>query len=128
MKDMLPFATNDTGKLEVVLPFDPSSVRISPIWVLYTRSFWLRFLKTPVVRQLDYDVPLTSGDVFNYTQVIHFDGEESLTLHRQLQPTRTTVLTHAGTVAIDGKYYFFDPNEGEDVKLYEYSFDPSVLK
>jgi hypothetical protein len=133
MKDTPASATSGTEKLEIVLPFDRSTVRISPIWVLYTVSPWLNLLSHPVVRPLDATLIMLAGDVFNYTQMIHLTAgnkvESTLCLYLCYKADRAKALSQSGTVAIDGKYYFFDPHESEeDVRLYEYSLDSSVLE
>ncbi len=92
---------------------------------------WQSLLATPFVRPLDYSLNMTLGDTFNYTQQLTsgVEGHHSvLMLYLLLRADRTRVLNQTGTVCIDNKYYFFDPTEGEDIKLYEYSLDPSVLE
>lgn len=68
------------------------------------------------------------GDRFNYTQHLTCDGMPDLLLYLQVSFNQSRNLSSIGIVAIDNKYYFFDSNESEDINLYEFALDPSVLE
>lgn len=91
-------------------------------------KLWPNLLASPFVTELSQPMYLVPGmDVLNLQQTLTVDNAR-LDLFLVYRPEVQEHITHGGSVCIDNKYYWFNPNGPEDAKLYEYSLDPATIE
>lgn len=127
MKDTPAFATNVTFEPVTCPQSDRSIPMTFSIWAQSTVTLWEKFLKRPFASPLDEPIYMQAQDTLSLRRDLYVE-EKTFSLYLLLPVDRQKLLTATGTVCIDHKFYFFDPDEGEDAKLYEYSLDPAVLE